>query len=240
MALVAPSDNDTLAQNLRDLVAMGSRQGIPFLMAARAVFGADVQEFARALGIVEALLTRNIIVGGQNPNQLAGRFSEWAQGVRRKTKTLEDVAEEAKRMLIPDDDFKRAFEGLEGIKGPQTRYLLRKIEFHTNSETQLAGSGVELEHILPQRPPPDWVTSVGLSKEEVEFLALRFGNITLLGERLNRRASTRPFTEKRNNFYTESKILMTKALCDYKRWGTTEIETRQGDLATKAVEIWRL
>ena len=240
MGLVAPPDSDPLAQTLRDLVAMSSRQGIPFLMAARAVFGENHKEFARALGIVEALLARNIIVGGQNPNQLAGRFSAWAQAVRRKTKTLEDVSEEAKGMLMLDDDFKRAFEELEGIRSPQARYLLRKIEFHTNSETRLASSGVELEHILPQRPPPSWVKSVGLPKEEVEALALHLGNITLLGERLNRKAATRPFSDKRDCFYTKSKITMTSELCKYDTWGTTEIESRQSNLATRAVEIWQL
>lgn len=237
VAVVAPVIEDPNGSDLRDLVAMRAAQGVPFLMAAKEALTAE--EFTTAVRIVETLLTRNIIAGRQNPNQLEGRFSEWALAVRT-TKKIAPIVAQAKGMLLPDDQFEGAFGILEGLQTAQTRYLLRKIEFHRNKETQLVPSGVDLEHILPQSPTNEWMNAVGLDIEEAESLAQRLGNITLLQDKLNRKASTRPFIEKRDDYYSKSNIKMTQALLANDSWGTDEIEARQADLAQVSKEIWSL
>jgi len=236
-SLVAPKDDDPCALELRDLSAMRMTLGMPFLMAARDKL--DDGGFKRAVRVVENLSIRNTLVGKRNPNELERRFGDWARQFRTGT-AFTDIAEEATKVGVPDNEFQEGFKELSELSSAQARYLLRKIEWHRDVETQIASAGVDIEHILPQSPNEQWTVYMGGTEEEVLAASQRLGNLTLLSERLNKKAAAKPFLEKRDNFYAKSKIKMTKALVSHDQWTYDTISSRQAEFGERAVEIWRL
>ncbi|MCI0440206.1 MAG: DUF262 domain-containing HNH endonuclease family protein [Chloroflexi bacterium] len=233
--LVHPQYSDLVDLDLRDLSAMRVTQGLPFLLAAKEL--SSQKDFNFAVRIVESLAVRNIIVGGRNPNELERKFSEWAKELRQGSK-MTKIAKDARDSLLGDKDFVEDFSQLHVLSTPHARYLLRKIEWHKNKETQMAASGVEIEHVLPQHPDEDWTSVMGGDKDEVLDASTRLGNLTLLDEKLNRKAAARPFVEKRDKYYRKSKIDMTQKLCGYENWTLEKIDERQKGMAEIAKEIW--
>jgi hypothetical protein len=235
--LGAPKDDDPCALELRDLSAMRMTLGMPFLMAAKDKL--DERGFKRAVRVVETLSVRNTLVGKRNPNELERRFGDWARQFRTGS-NFSDVADDAKKVSAPDNEFRDGFKELSELSSAQARCLLRKIEWHRDVETQIAPAGVDIEHILPQSPNEHWTEYMGGTEEEVLAASQRLGNLTLLSERLNKKAAAKPFLEKRDNFYAKSKIKMTNALVSYDHRTYDIIASRRAELAEKAVEIWRL
>ena len=234
--LVSPSDGTSNALDLKDLAAMRVTQGLPFLMSAKDEL--DDKEFATAIRIVEALSVRNTIVGKRNPNRLERNFGNWAR-ILRESADIESILKEAREELITGEEFARGFEQLSELSTAQARYLLRKIEWSGNVETQMVSSGVEVEHILPQSPNDSWKEHMGGTDEDISEARYRLGNLTLMNERLNKTAAARPFSEKKKQ-YEQSKIGITRSLVDYEQWSYQAIESRQRDFAERAKSIWSL
>lgn len=64
------------------------------------------------------------------------------------------------------------------------------------------------------------------------------GNLTLLADELNIKASNNPFRSKKKE-YRESNIMLTKKVADnYKSFRFTQVTKRSIDLAKSAVAIW--
>lgn len=235
--LVTPKDDEPCALDLRDLQAMRMTQGIPFLMAAKEEL--DETGFRLAVRIVETLSIRNTLVGKRNPNELERRFGEWARQLR-DGRSISEIASAARDLMINDDEFEEGFKDLSELSTPQARYLLRKIAWFGDTETQIASAGVDIEHILPQNPSDEWIRYMGGNEEDVRAASKRLGNLTLLSERLNRRAAARPFEEKRDNYYSKSRISITQSLREYPRWTFATITERQARFANLAKQIWSL
>lgn len=236
-ALADPRDDDPCALELKDLFAMHMTQGTPFLLAAKGEL--DEKSFRQAVLIVETLSLRNTVVAGKNPNELEKHFGRWARQLR-ESPDVSQIADEARKLLIKDDEFVRGFHELSELKSPQARYILRKIEFVGNKETRIASAGVDIEHILPQNPGQDWIEAIGGSEDEVRATSQRLGNLTLLNERLNKGAAAKPFDKKRDEYYSKSKFAMTLGLCSLDEWTADSISARQTEFAERAKEIWRL
>ncbi len=234
--LITPKATDKGARALEDLDRMGMTQGLSFLMAARETL--TLARFLEALNLVESLAVRNTITGGRNPNQMERSFSSWSLLLRRG-EDFAAMVEEAKEMLIDDEEFTIGFKQLTNLRTAQARYLLRKIEWHGNDETQMAHTAVEIEHILPQTPGPEWGAAMG-NEEDIREGTQMLGNLTLLGESLNRAAAARPFVEKRDEYYSQSNFDMTKRLCELDSWNLDKIKSRQSDLADRARIVWRI
>ena len=96
------------------------------------------------------------------------------------------------------------------------------------------------ELFVPQSLNLSWVTYMGGSDEEVQQASQKLGNLTLLNERLNKQAATKPFQEKRDCFYKKSKIAIANSLASYEDWTYTTISERQEDFADTATKIWSL
>ena len=237
-SLVAPKDGDPCALELRDLLSMRMTQGIPFLMAAKEEL--DEKYFKHAVLIVETLSIRNTLVGKRNTNELDRGFGQWARQLRQGENSTSEIVAAAKSLCINDREFEEGFKELSELTSPQARYLLRKIEWFRDKETQIASTGVDIEHIVPQSLNPSWIGYMGGSDEEVQEASQKLGNLALLNERLNKQAATKPFKEKRDSFYKKSKIGITNSLANYEDWTYETISERQAEFADKAKKIWRL
>ena len=98
-----------------------------------------------------------------------------------------------------------------------------------------SGNGkANLEHVYPQNPSPAaWPNAAVL-----EAFTWHIGNLTILGERLNRNAQNKSFPDKSAQFYKKSEIALTKDLLKYSAWDETAIKKRGLDLVKALAKLW--
>ncbi len=117
--------------------------------------------------------------------------------------------------------------------------VLRNIEMneYKKVETTLKSpEKVQLEHILPRNPDPVWKEYFPDEKEMREYM-YRFGNFTLLYQRLNEKARNGPFSDKKI-LYGKSEIGLTNSLISLEQWTDTEINSRTKELFEYAQKVW--
>jgi hypothetical protein len=169
-----------------------------------------------------------------------------------------DILSELKNRLIKffprNDEFEERLS-THSFKGNEDRakYILEKFEYNMigdQGEYILnSGNEVHLEHIIPQtidtkkacKEYGDWVRYLGreaLVKHE-QYVD-RIGNYTLLGQKLNIKASNNPFRAKKKE-YKKSNIRLTQDLvANYSRFKFKQVEGRSLDFSKSAVKIWCL
>lgn len=135
----------------------------------------------------------------------------------------------------------------------RAKYMLEQFEYDLivdQGEYVInSGNEVHLEHIIPktiktkraQKEYGDWVSYLGdnaLSKHS-QYVD-RIGNYTLLGQKLNIKASNNPFLAKKKE-YKESNINLTKNIAgNFSRFKFRQVAKRSVDFAKTAVKIWSI
>ncbi len=113
-------------------------------------------------------------------------------------------------------------------------WLMLQLANSMQSETkELAMNKANLEHIFPQNAGAAWP-----NKDKLEPYICHIGNLSILGERLNKNAKNKGFLEKSTNYYSKSEIEMTKALLSFTQWDESTIINRAGELGKKINEQW--
>lgn len=234
--LLYPTPKDKNILELIDLREMKLMQHLSLLLAAKKC---DSKFFDKLISICATITLRYLVVGDRNPNELEGKYSEWAKKIRDKpndTKVLDAIISEAKKMCLDDSTFEKNFEELgknDDIGTNTARHILRKIEEHKkkSSELKVSYNDIDVEHIMPINPKkgswPNW------NKSQIQLL----GNLTLIGTEYNRRAKNYSFDKKKKE-YKKSKISITKKLTKTSTWEPKDIETRQKYFASLAPKLW--
>jgi uncharacterized protein with ParB-like and HNH nuclease domain len=141
------------------------------------------------------------------------------------------------------------------FKGNENRakYVLEQFEYNMISDQGEyvinSGNEVHLEHIIPQtidtkkarKEYGDWVSYLGneaLTKH-AQYVD-RIGNYTLLGQKLNIKASNNPFKSKKKE-YRKSNIQLTLDIAtNYSRFRFKQVEQRSVNFGKIALKIWSL
>lgn len=240
--LVRPQGLDREASSLRMLEAIGLRQHLPCLLSASR--HEDPSVLTQALALIEAVTVRYLFVQRGNPNRLEDFYVDLAMSITKTQDPKSEIrtaATSATRVLLggsTDADFKAEFADLACERPEQARYLLSKLELHKNTELQVSPpSELEVEHILPKsyKTSAEWRQFADPS----DFVN-RLGNLTLLGKALNKSASNKGFRAKRDEFYKDSNIKITKALQAIPSWTPQAVSARQMAFAELAPNIWSL
>jgi len=148
-----------------------------------------------------------------------------------------DQALELLRSKSPSDAvFNESFNGIGFTPNEHgiARYLLTLFDsaMSKTAEVTIAGANrVHVEHIYPQQPPTNerW--------QEHSKYVHRLGNLTLLDRRLNSQIKNSGFATKKQ-YYSDSKLEITKALLQFTDWTPETIESRQADLLKRALQMW--
>ncbi len=230
-------------ETIGSLKIVGAAQTYPIILAALDKF--NVAEFERLLRLLEVVIVRYQLIGGERTGRIEIQCAKTAKEIfDGAVKTATQAKESLKDIYVSDPDFRVAFQSKEERSSPKAHYLLRKLEIE---ERRLASSdgarvtdpgiGLTIEHILPKNPGPEWNDIVSGDPEIVEDCAFRLGNLCLLGK-LNKDAARKSFSKKRAD-YGKTDVLSTKYLTNYSQWTRAEIEKRQEAMAKRAVTIWR-
>jgi uncharacterized protein with ParB-like and HNH nuclease domain len=234
-------ENDS---NIRDVLyglnTLKAKGCYPLLLSARAVLDSD-EVFAELAKLIEILTFRYSTICNKQANLLERVYHTTAKTLfNSKGKKIKTIIGELKKLIPDNDEFSTNFfrKTMVGIK-PQVAYMLRKIEGMENRETTPLGTkSVHIEHIMPQTLTAEWESYLGADLDFYEIDLNRFGNLTLLGNKLGSAASNKPFLGKRDNYYNNSNIAITNKLTKFGKWGREQIEERQRYYLKLALKIW--
>jgi len=151
-----------------------------------------------------------------------------------------------------NDEFEIKIAAHSFKRNPErAKYILEQFEYsfiEDQGEYVInSGNEVHLEHIIPQtidtkkarKEYGDWVSYLGsdATKKHHRYVD-RIGNYTLLGQKLNIKASNNPFRSKKKE-YRKSNIRLTQNIvAGYPRFKFKQVEERSRELAKIAVKIW--
>jgi hypothetical protein len=198
------------------------------------------QDFEKLTRSILTTYIRYVLVSNQNPLDLESAFYEAAREIRilaaksePSAKQLEAAKTRLKQLSVKDDAVEKATTGLL-LERSEAVWLMVQIANSMQSATEeLAMNKANLEHIFPQNAGTAWP-----NKDKLEPYIWHFGNLSILGERLNRNAKNKGFLEKSTYYYNESAIEMTKELLAFSQWDELTIIKRAAELGKKIIKLW--
>jgi hypothetical protein len=158
-----------------------------------------------------------------------------------------ELEKELKEYAPSEAVFMEGFHKIEYAKDDHARsfvkYVLNKINIDLNptNEHLVNFTTVNIEHLLPQKPHPDWK----LKKKDIKNYVNLLGNLTLLSSVIN--GAVQNFTiDKKLPELKQSQLAITRHLvaqieAGQCAWGETQIAARHAELATRAyTRVWKL
>jgi len=195
-----------------------------------------------ALKEIKNFLVKYAIFANQVTNELETVMAEISRAIRKDLSTgLDEMKLRFKKTLPSRDSIKGGFLSLEPSISV-ARTLLTEIEIHlAGTEKMVSGpKQVNVEHIFPQSPGPEWRKSFGVESSAEESYMGRLGNLTLLHQKLNKQASNKKYSDKRKAYYAKSDLTVTKRLPKTSTWTFKSVDERQKDFYDLAKKIWRI
>lgn len=242
------SQNAEINRYLRDTKTVSITTFTLLLRAFRELESPD--DIKEVMRMANALLVRRQICD-RNTGRHDTFFNHLAQNAFEEDDPLAYIKEYLRDGdKFPDNDqFKGYFAEENFSNNDRTKYILSKIEEehfgHGGMEVVESRYQVHIEHILPQRYGKNlqrlWLDPFDISRRQHNEFKKKIGNLTLLEEDPNIRASNRTLEEKQR-YYTEDQtdFKMTHQLVHYDEWGVEQIQDRSKRLAEIAVDIWSL
>lgn len=228
-------EDNELNDRIKEIKNLSATSFIPIILA---MYNKKFSEHSinSVLKQIETLIVRNIIVAGRVANKFETLFAKIANSISdNKFKTVGEINNEIKQLIIEDDKFENEFSNFTTKKSSVIRYLLRKINNYDNNETRIISDNnlIHIEHVMPKN-----INEWNVSKEDHQKYLNRLGNLTLLGQEYNKNASNKNF-EMKKEIYSQSTIQMTKSLENLKSWDFEKIANRQKQFAKTALNIWK-
>jgi hypothetical protein len=148
------------------------------------------------------------------------------------------------KAIYPNDDaFRTAFsEKIIRTSNSRNsrivRYIFCALEKQASgNEYEFESDNFNIEHILPQNPEKDWDA---FTDEEVDSMAYRLGNMTLLSKKVNKKLSNAGFALKKEVFSESQFELARKIAEENDEWTPARIAVRRKSLAKLATTVWRV
>jgi len=186
-------------------------------------------------------VTRYSVVSHLDSAGLETVFFELAQEVRTKMGdpkqskvVLNHIKDTLKKNAPSDEQIKAAVAELI-LANDEAKYLLSRLATRMQTNTkEVKVDEANLEHIFPKNPAKEWK-----EPNTVEPLLWHIGNLTMLGERLNRDAANKEFAVKATHYAKNSELEMAQAIArEYQKWDKDTIPDRAKKLAPLVIEVW--
>jgi hypothetical protein len=200
-------------------------------------------DLIQTLRYCDVISFRYNIIGQGNPNRLERIYNQIAMGVHSGTLENTHAIKQALKPVYPsDDEFRESFAkraiNASGSAKKLVRYVLCAVEKHLhNMDLDFETTNATIEHILPERPSPEW--QQGFPRDMHERYVRRLGNYLLLEAKLNRELAGNEPLEVKRVAYARSQYPSTRQF-DWEEWTAQAIEERQAKMARAATAIWRL
>ena len=240
-----------IARALQNLNSVQAKPAWIFLMKFLGDATCDEKTKIAMIRYIEVLMIRRHICESRTSTN-DDIFSKIVQFVG-EAEIIERVKEyiDENEYMPDDDEFSSAFVKVK-FKGnvERAKYILSVIEEHkrgNTAEVRISDSA-QLEHIVPQtirlrktkEEQGDWESYLGIrDRKKHRNFVHNIGNLTLLGEALNIKASNNPF-ESKKSFYKTSSFKITKEISRLPDFKFAQVQKRGQDLAKIALKIWKI
>lgn len=231
-----------LIESLKGLNTLQASSFYPILLAmsSRKDEGNPVfteKDMAKVARTIESYVFRNAAICGQTANTTELYFAAIAKDIYNEELTsLDEICDRIKDRMVSDEEFKNSFLDYSTKNKERIRYIFRKIHnfIDPSNELNLNSSEVHIEHIMPE----DNAMWPEISDEDHDEYLWHLGNLCLLSGAFNISISNKPFNDKKNEAYSQSKIEPNNKLVDYDVWNVNSIKDRQEKLFDYALLIW--
>lgn len=225
--------------NLEGLVRYLGAASVPPLLLA-GYRSLEQGDFVKLLAAIVTTFVRYGLIGNQNPLNLESTFYSAARQLRvamtageSSAKRLQIAKAELKKLSIQDANVEEAARELT-LERAEAIWLMTQLANIQQSKTkELAMSQANLEHVFPQNAGVAWP-----NRTDLEPFIWHIGNLTILGEKINRQAQNKSFNDKCALHYKDSEIEMTKELLSFSVWNEVSIRKRAAVLAKRIVVAW--
>ncbi|MBG0814639.1 DUF262 domain-containing protein [Planomonospora sp. ID82291] len=241
----------------RLILTLKHELALPLLLAAAS--SCKEEEFAKLVFMIEKFAFRYKSVCGGHATSASNIYYKEAKILReqasiRTRQTWSRLRDQLNKLLdyaAPSekfrDDLQNKLQYSRGSQKPNIRELLTTIEDH-HGWIQKGCSGppvpdmtyvvdlnhVTIEHIYPQKPAAS-DRDTDLDKY-VDYL----GNLSFFGPKDNSDAGNKNFPAKSKDFYSPSRINMTRHLSSYTQWTLAEFKQRHTWILDMACKIFVL
>lgn len=211
----------------------------PLLLAGyRSMNGNDFEKLLKAIITTQI---RYVVISNKNPLDVETCFYETARLIRdsisngeSSDKCLSAAKKKLKTLVVLSKSLVKASDNITLERGEASWIMMMLANKLQSSTREVGMEKANLEHIFPQNASlAVWPNAVSL-----ENLIWHIGNLTILGERKNRRAQNKSFKDKSSEYYSKSEIEMTKKLLRYSSWSEKEILDRGEELVRFADKLW--
>jgi hypothetical protein len=211
----------------------------PLLLAGyRCLSKSDFEKLIRA---VITAHVRYVVLTNQNPLDVETRLYEAAREIRTlnsggasSAKMLAAAKSRLRTIAIKDADVIASLETVTLQRGEGLWLMTRLANAMQTKTKEIGMDKANLEHVFPQNPKAAaWPNAAAL-----EPYTWHIGNLTILGEKLNRDAQNKGFKDKKSLHYAKSEIAMTKAIVNVPAWGEKEILSRAKSFGKLITQTW--
>ena len=200
----------------------------------------DREDAKSVLRLIDSYLLRSYVCGtSKGGNKILPRLIAEIDPARYAESFEKALMEKTKTARFPRDaTFKDNLERFPlGTSKAICKYVLIRLE-EGRGRAQLKPESLEIEHIMPRNPDPEWQKDLGERWDETHDRYIHtIGNLTLTPADSNKEMSNSRFLDKRE-VYRESLLTMTRDLARYEKWGEEEIRRRMTQLAEAACRLW--
>ena len=177
----------------------------------------------------------------KTPEDVLSRMFEYSEEIRRgrERRKIDFIDKDAVRNILLSKLDDPQFYSLKG--GKMARYVLLRLDMEMQEENfpGYANIGtITVEHILPRSPRGEWLSI--FSKEDVDRIVNKLGNLALLNKRRNSSASNYDFKKKKERYFDvrRNPFAITAMLREYDRWDEDSFEKRHRELLNLAFKIY--
>jgi uncharacterized protein with ParB-like and HNH nuclease domain len=245
LCLIDPSKEPCakIQQRLRGLNRLDITTAYPFLLNVYNDFRQGTLsdgDFLKVLEILESYLVRRFVCGVPT-HGLNKVFPLVYAQAKAYPSFVEGVAAVLKGRNFPKNPelliaFVTARLYGSGERAAKTKYILERLEGSYEHHEQVIFDKITIEHVMPQTLTDWWQNHLGSEWEETyDKFVDTIGNLTLTGYNSDLSNST---FDKKKDFYKDSHVEITKAICAESSWTGEVIEKRSIELGTRAAAIW--
>lgn len=240
-----------IANALKNLNSVQAKPTWIFLMKFLGDASSDEKTKIAVIRYIEVLMLRRHICESRTSTN-DDIFSKIVQYIG-EAEILERIKEyiDENEYMPDNEEFASSFAKVK-FKGntDRARYILAAIEEFKRGNTAEVriSESTQLEHIIPQtirsrktkEEQGDWEKYLGVKeRKNHKHFVHNIGNLTLLGETLNIKASNNPF-ESKKKFYKTSSFKITKEISRLPDFKFAQVQKRGQDLAKIALKIWKM
>lgn len=212
----------------------------PFLMQVSKSASAGItseQQAIKILSVIESFLVRRAACGHE-PTGLHAVFKRlWSDcdGNYSAERVTKEIAKHRTVVWPSDEDFQAAVETRNLYGVGVTKFIV--LEYDRSLKGDSPKNIVWLEHILPLKPDPEWMTV--FTTEQHLQMKDRLANLLPLSSEMNISLSNKPYNEKRPRLKADSAFKSTREFAhETEDWTPAALIDRAEKLAKWAISRW--